>query len=415
MKKNTTPVRGTNDYLPQEMAIREKVRNSILNTCKSYGFMQIGTPILENIDNLLDSDGGDNLKLIFKVLKRGDKLDLTQPNLTENDIVDIGLKYDQTVPLVRLFSNNQNLLPTPFKTVQIDSSFRAERPQKGRFRQFTQCDIDILGDNTCNAEIEILTTVVKALENLNFKNITIKINDKKIITSLINLCGFLPEQTTNICISLDKLDKIGIEGVSQELISSGFDAQKVAQLLQTITLLKENNDKYCELLPQYAVNQAVIDNFDCILSSVRLLTSKNVNIIFDPTIIRGQNYYTGTVYEIFLDGMSSACGGGGRYDKMIDKMIGQDVPAVGFGMGFERICLLLQESNMIDSLPNNLALMYDANDDFVEVLKYLQTINTNQNVSAILTKKNFAHQLEILKANGFTKFCLFKDKKIKNL
>lgn len=247
MSKDVAPVRGTKDYLPKEMAMREEVKSIILKSYKSFGFMQIGTPILENIDNLLGSDGGDNLKLIFKVLKRGEKLDLSKPNLTERDIVDIGLKYDQTVPLARMYANNQNILPSPFKSIQIDSSFRADRPQLGRNRQFTQCDIDILGDSSSNAEIDIINTTAKTFEALGFSDIVAKVNDRRILSDLISIAGFSEGQEKDVCICLDKIDKLGIEGVRAEMLTRDFSEEKTYLLLEQIESIREAGQEYYDV------------------------------------------------------------------------------------------------------------------------------------------------------------------------
>ena len=191
MKFNTNPVRGTVDYLPNEMEIRTYAERIILETYKENGFMQVKTPILENLDLLTNGDSGDNQKLMFKTIKRGAQLDLTKENLTEKDIVEEGLRYDLTVPLVRIFSNNKEKLPYPFKAIQIDEAFRAERPQKGRVRQFTQCDIDILGEATAIGEIELLIAGAKSYKRLGFDKLTIKVNDRRVLNELIVKSGFM--------------------------------------------------------------------------------------------------------------------------------------------------------------------------------------------------------------------------------
>lgn len=414
MSKDMSPVRGTKDYLPKEMAMREEVKAKIVRSYQSFGFMQIGTPILENIDNLLGSDGGDNLKLIFKVLKRGEKLDLCKPNLTERDIVDIGLKYDQTVPLARLYANNQNVLPSPFKSIQIDSSFRADRPQMGRNRQFTQCDIDILGDSSINAEIDILNTTAKTFEALGFEGIVAKVNDRRILADLIAGAGFDIMQEKEVCICLDKMDKLGIAGVRDEMLERGFCEKNTQELLARIAQIIESGEKYAEVLTSFGVRPAVVQDVQKILDSVNALSSGKFVAKFDISIVRGQNYYTGLVYEFYLPGLSGACAGGGRYDDMIGKMVGKPVPAVGLGLGFEPTCILYAQNNQ-DKSPATpvLAVLYNGDDDFVEVLKFVQSVNKTQNASAILTKKNLSHQLDVLKENGYTHFCIFGDNLIK--
>ena len=404
MKKTLTPVRGTNDYLPKEMAVREKVRSEILKTYKKYGFMQISAPILEDIDNLLGSDGGDNTKLIFKVLKRGEKLDLSTPNLTERDLVDIGLRYDLTVPMVRLFCNNQNSLPTPFKTIQIDYSFRADRPQRGRSRQFIQCDIDILGDPTINAEIDVINTTAKTF--------VCKLNDRRILSDIILGTGFSADSECDVCVVLDKLDKIGIDGVTAELIERGFDESKVSALMEKIAKIQESG---IESLEGFGVRREVVDSVKQILSTTNALSGGNYNIKFDISIVRGQGYYTGAVYEFYMEGFSGACGGGGRYDNMVEKMTGKKVPAVGFGLGFEPTCMLINEMGLLKAEDKLIACVYYPEDDFTEVLKYVEELNQSNNVSAVPAKKNLGFQLQTLKANGFTHFVTLKDKQIKEI
>ena len=415
MKKSNEPVRGTKDFLPRETMIREKVKNIILNSYKSFGFMQIGTPVLEDIDNLLGSDGGENLKLIFKVLKRGEKLDLTKENLTERDIVDIGLKYDQTVPLVRLYSNNMNDLPSPFKSIQIDSSFRADRPQRGRLRQFTQCDIDILGDPSINAEIDIINTTAKTFENLGFKNFVAKVNDRRILSDIIGSCGFSNENEAEVCISLDKIDKIGLDGVRTDLTAKGFEENKINSLLEKISRVLNCGDKAFEELVILGVRKEVVDDIYNILTAVNSLASSGFKAVFDISIVRGQNYYTGLVYEFYLEGMNGACAGGGRYDKMIEKMTGKSIPAVGLGLGFEPTCILVQEQGRLGMIDPAVAVIYKKDDNIVDVLKRVQEINKKTNASAILAKKNLGFQLETLKNNGITHFCLFPNKEIKEI
>ncbi len=374
--------------------------------------MQISAPILEDIDNLLGSDGGDNTKLIFKVLKRGEKLDLSTPNLTERDLVDIGLRYDLTVPMVRLFCNNQNSLPTPFKTIQIDYSFRADRPQRGRSRQFIQCDIDILGDPTINAEIDVINTTAKTFLNLGFKNFVCKLNDRRILSDIILGTGFSADSECDVCVVLDKLDKIGIDGVTAELIERGFDESKVSALMEKIAKIQESG---IESLEGFGVRSEVVDSVKQILSTTNALSGGNYNIKFDISIVRGQGYYTGAVYEFYMEGFSGACGGGGRYDNMVEKMTGKKVPAVGFGLGFEPTCMLINEMGLLKAEDKLIACVYYPEDDFTEVLKYVEELNQSNNVSAVPAKKNLGFQLQTLKANGFTHFVTLKDKQIKEI
>ena len=412
MKKNLSPVRGTNDYLPKEMLVREYVRSEIIKTYKRFGFMQISAPILEDIDNLIGSDGGDNEKLIFKVLKRGEKLDLNKENLTEKDIIDIGLRYDLTVPMVRLFSGNQNALPKPFKSMQIDYSFRADRPQRGRSRQFIQCDIDILGDPSVNAEIDIINTTAKTFLNLGFENFIAKVNDRRILSALIASAGFEKSSEPEVCVVLDKLDKIGVQGVEKELLERGFGGENVAKLMQMVEKICE---KGLDAVMDYGVSEEVYSSVKRVLDVTNGLSGGRYKIVFDVTIVRGQGYYTGLVYEFYMDGFGGACAGGGRYDKMVEKMTGNAVPAVGLGFGFEPTCMLILERNMIKVQNNMVAVLYKPEDDFLKVLQYVEEINKTANASAVPQAKNLGFQLQTLKENGYTHFCNFYTKEIKEI
>ncbi len=412
MKKNLSPVRGTNDYLPKEMIVREYVRGEIIKTYKKYGFMQISAPILEDIDNLIGSDGGDNEKLIYKVLKRGEKLDLAKENLTEKDIVDIGLRYDLTVPMVRLFSGNQNSLPKPFKSMQIDYSFRADRPQRGRSRQFIQCDIDILGDPSVNAEIDIINTTAKTFLNLGFENFVAKINDRRILSAIISNAGFEKEVEADICVVLDKLDKIGVDGVATELCSKGYDETLIKKLIESVSVIQKEG---LESVKRFGVSEEVFDSVSKVLEVTNGLSSGRYNVVFDVTIVRGQGYYTGLVYEFYMPGFGGACAGGGRYDKMVEKMTGKAVPAVGLGFGFEPTCMLILENNMIKVKGNTIAVLYKPEDNFLEVLKLVEEINKTANSSAIPQAKNVGFQLQTLKENGYTGFVIFGNPQIKEI
>lgn len=412
MNKTTTPIRGTSDYLPSEMMVREKVRGIILSTYKKYGFMQISAPILENIDNLIGSDGGDNEKLIFKVLKRGEKLDLSKPNLTENDIVDIGLRYDLTVPMVRLFSSNQNSLPLPFKTAQIDYSFRADRPQRGRSRQFIQCDMDILGDPTINAEIDIINTTSKTFLNLGFENFVCKLNDRRILSDLISYVGFNNDQEKEICVCLDKLDKIAVDGVKKELCERGFEQDKIENLMKAIDGILTSG---IEALSNFGVREEVVESVKSILNTTNSLSGGKYKVVYDVSIVRGQGYYTGAVYEFYLDGFGGACAGGGRYDNMIEKMTGKSIPAVGLGFGFEPTCMLIMERGLLKATEKLVAVLYKPEDNFEEVIKLVEKINTTDNASALSMKKNISYQLEVLKNNGFTHFMIYGDNNLKEI
>ena len=340
MKINAEPVRGTKDFGPKETIMRDYVKSVILDTYRQNGFMHIKTPILEDINLLGGSDSGENTKLMFKVLKRGEKLKLDGV-VTESDLTDMGLRYDLTVPLARFFACHQNDLPKPFKSIQIDDAFRAERPQRGRFRQFTQCDIDILGDNSENAEIEIISVAGETLIKLGFKGFVFKINDRRILNTLILKAGFNDCDLQKVCIILDKRDKIGFDGIKSELLASGYEEEKINNVINYIEILTQ---KGTQGLDELGVDKDVTDRLLKIINVSNELAN-DYKVEFDCSIIRGQGYYTSTVMEVYLDGFSGACGGGGRYDKMVGQFIGHDVPACGFSIGFERIVMLLLENN----------------------------------------------------------------------
>ena len=327
------PVTGMKDILPAEMAVREYVMNQIRETYGGFGFNSIETPCVEHIENLTSKQGGDNEKLIFKIMKRGDKLRLDTAE-TENDLADSGLRYDLTVPLCRYYSNNAATLPAPFKALQMGSVWRADKPQRGRFRQFVQCDIDILGDPTRLAEIELILATTTLLGKVGFKGYHVRINDRNILKGMASYCGFPEESFDQVFIILDKMDKIGMEGARAELLEAGYEKEKI--------------DRYLALFGSVTPDAAGVRSLgetlkDVIMDSVNSIATSQFDIIFDPTLVRGMSYYTGTIYEIQVDGFPGSVGGGGRYDKMIGKFTGMETPACGFSIGFERIITILME------------------------------------------------------------------------
>ena len=408
--KVVTPVRGTYDYPPIEAENREIIKQKILRSYQDNGFTLIETPILENLSLLDSSEGGDNLRLMFKTIKRGDKLDLTKPNLCEKDIVEEGLRYDLTVPLARFYACNREKLPNPFKAIQIGHSFRAERPQKGRNRQFIQCDIDIFGDSSINAETEIILTSINTLISLGLEYVTIKVNSRKILNSIIKHCGFKDEDINSICISLDKLDKIGISGVEEEI------AQKTCQTIYTNKLMKA-----IEEIRLYGLSCAIdfgayakdVDDLRKIITTVNEVVGYKAKCEFDLSIIRGQGYYTGTIYEAYAEGFKGAIGGGGRYDKMVGKLIGIDVPAVGFSIGFERVLIILSEQGKMKKDKLKIALIYDKEDSYTRVLDKKQVLMDRYAVSTYLRPKNMNSMLEKLKFANFDGYINMNDFEIR--
>lgn len=355
-----SPVTGMRDILPEEKFLRERAINIIRQTYLKYGFTEIECPLVEHLENLNSRQGGDNEKLIFKVLKRGDKLIRSLSTLNEADlssekafslsyenlISEEGLRYDLTVPLCRYFANNFSHLSLPFKALQIGSVFRADRPQKGRYRQFTQCDIDILGDGTTLAEKELILATYEALNNIGFSkyNFYIVINDRTLLTELIKNSGFSSEDIDEILIILDKWDKIGRVGIKAQLESKA-SPEKVEKLMLLISDYSVDSKGVLSFAKKIGSAKAMESALRLaeIIDFVTNIRGKNIKLQFCPTLVRGMGYYTGTIFEIKIDSLSQSVGGGGRYDKMIGRFTGRDVAAVGFSIGFERIMNLIME------------------------------------------------------------------------
>ncbi len=345
MALNKKPVTGMKDILPEEMEIRDYVISVIKETYKEFGFTSIETPCVENIANLNCKAGGENEKLIFKILKRGEKLRLEEAKSAE-DLVDGGLRYDLTVPLVRYYSNHANELPSPFKALQMGSVWRADRPQRGRYRQFMQCDIDILGEPSNLAEIELILATTTTLGRLGFRNFRIRINDRQILKAMAAYSGFAEEDYDQVFIILDKMDKIGMEGVKAELLETGYTKEQTEKYLALFRGMEEADDPIAYITDILAdfLPEGIKESFREIIDSVEAVKGDFFELLFDPTLVRGMSYYTGTIFEIAMPEFGGSCGGGGRYDKMVGKFTGNDVPACGFSIGFERIILLLLES-----------------------------------------------------------------------
>lgn len=345
MALNKKPVTGMKDILPEEMVIREYVMGIIKKTYAEFGFTQIETPCVESIANLNCKAGGENEKLIFKILKRGEKLKLEEAK-EEIDLVDGGLRYDLTVPLVRYYSNHAGELPAPFKALQMGNVWRADRPQRGRYRQFMQCDIDILGDASNLAEIELILATTTTLGRIGFKDFQIRINDRRILKGMAASCGFVESDFDEIFIILDKMDKIGVDGVRDELIEAEFDESMVDAYMQLFSGMQEAADPvdFCLTNLGEYIDSDVADGFREIISSVNATKGDHFELVFDPTLVRGMSYYTGTIFEVAMPQFGGSCGGGGRYDKMVGMFTGQEVPACGFSIGFERIVMLLLEN-----------------------------------------------------------------------
>ena len=410
MALNKKPVTGMKDILPEEMKIRNYVQNIIKETYHAFGFTQIETPCVENISNLTNKQGGENEKLIFKILKRGEKLNLAEAQ-EEMDVVDNGLRYDLTVPLVRYYSKNANSLPSPFKALQMGNVWRADRPQRGRYRQFMQCDIDILGDPSNLAEIELILATTTTLGKLGFKNFQIRINERRILKAMAAYSGFPEESYDSVFIILDKMDKIGPDGVKEELIQYGFAPESVEKYMQLFAEIEKQENPIAYLAEQLGnyMGEDVKQWMDEIIESVKATKSSDFEIVFDPTLVRGMSYYTGTIFEIAIPEFGGSCGGGGRYDKMVGKFTGHDVPACGFSIGFERIVLLLLEQGF--RIPEDYDKVVYLIEKGVKGEKLCEVIAQAQEerksgMQVLVTRmnKNKKFQKEQLQAQGYENF-----------
>ncbi|MBP5624715.1 MAG: histidine--tRNA ligase [Lachnospiraceae bacterium] len=401
------PVTGMKEIMPREMEIRDYLQGIIKDTYRSYGFNAIETPCLEDINNLCSKQGGENEKLIFKVLKRGEKLNLETAK-SDADLVDMGLRYDLTVPLVRFYSNNQANLPQPFKALQIGNVWRADRPQRGRYRQFTQCDIDILGEATNSAEIELILATTETLGKLGFKGFEIRISERRLLRAMSNYAGFPEDKFDVVCIILDKLDKIGVDGVKEELAKEGFSDESIAKYLK---LFEENDNtlktlnRMKELLGDFLEDE-VVKSLTEIIESVEKVKKADFKMVFDPTLVRGMGYYTGTIFEISMPELGASCGGGGRYDKMVGNFTGQNVPACGFSIGFERIVLILMESGfVIPGSREKVAFLVEKSipaDKYADILSEAsKEREAGKQVLVLRMNKNKKFQKDQLNADGY--------------
>jgi len=411
MALSKKPVTGMKDILPEEMEIRDYVIRIIKDTYRQFGFTGIETPCMENLENLSNKQGGENEKLIFKIMKRGDKLNIDTAQ-SENDLADMAMRYDLTVPLVRFYSNNNTVLQSPFKALQIGPVWRADRPQRGRYRQFYQCDIDILGDATNLAETELITATTTCLGKLGFKKFEIRINDRRILKTMADYAGFAADNYDDIFIILDKMDKIGIEGVEEELIKFGLDEAGVKKYLDLFKGVEAHKDDCLEYIASSlgeCLDASVKEWLDEIISNVNANKAADFEIVFDPTLVRGMSYYTGTIFEIAMPELGIACGGGGRYDKMVGKFTGQDTPACGFSIGFERIVLLLLENGFkIPDSGKRIAFLIEKNmpkDRMNMIMRDAAELRQSGNIVLVSAmNKNKKFQKEQLAKAGYTEY-----------
>ncbi len=419
MTLSKKPVTGMKDILPEEMEIRDYVIGVIKETYGNFGFTSIETPCVESLANLNCKAGGENEKLIFKILKRGEKLRLQEAQ-GEDDLVDGGLRYDLTVPLVRYYSNHANELPAPFKALQIGNVWRADRPQRGRYRQFMQCDIDILGEAGNLAEIELILATTTTLGRLGFKNFNIRINDRQILKAMAAYSGFVEEDYDQIFIILDKMDKIGIDGVEAELLEAGHAKENVSSYMELYRGLEKADHPIAYIAEKLegVLPAETMENFQEIIDSVEATKGDFFKLVFDPTLVRGMSYYTGTIFEIDMPEFGASCGGGGRYDKMVGKFTGHDLPACGFSIGFERIILLLLENGFqVPKAGKKIAYLMEKglpSDQLCEVMAQAQREREAGNqILVARMNKNKKFQKEQLTAQGYEDFKEFYREELK--
>ena len=406
------PVTGMKDILPAEMQLRDYAIGIIKKTYGEFGFTSIETPAVESLANLNSKQGGENEKLIFKVMKRGEKLNLETAQ-SENDLTDSGLRYDLTVPLVRFYAAHQGELPSPFKALQMGNVWRADRPQKGRYRQFMQCDIDILGEASNLAEIELILATTTTLGRLGFEDFKIRINDRQILKAMAAYSSFPEERYDEVFITLDKMDKIGIDGVSEELLKEGFDKTSIDKYLDLFRAAegKEGLDGLkviADMLGDF-LSDEVREGLSEIIASVDATKTSKFEMVFDPTLVRGMSYYTGTIFEVSMPQYGGSCGGGGRYDKMVGKFLGQDTPACGFSIGFERIIMIMMDEGFkIPGESEKTAFLIEkgiGGDRLSEIIKEAQKERAlGKQVLVVRMNKNKKFQKQQLTDQGYTDF-----------
>ena len=401
----TTTVKGTNDYLPKEAALRDYLQNKILNTYINNGFEHIITPAIEDAENLDKSEGGENLNLIFKILKRGDKLTKAIESGNMDSLSDMGLRYDLTLPLSRYYANNKANLNLPFKAIQIDRVYRAERPQKGRLREFVQCDIDILGSSSSSCEIELIYTTAKALLAIEIDEFRVKVNDRRILNSILKNIGFAQDELESVCIIFDKMDKIGKDGVIEELTKKEYSEDVIIKFEEFISIPDMSLDRVREFVSED--DKCYVDNVSDIIEKSLKLASGKYDVVFDISLVRGQGYYTGTIFEVESLKFKGAIAGGGRYDNLIGKFTGESVAAVGFSIGFERIYSILSEQNYVPKdIVKKVVLFYNE-DEYTDAVMKADELRKEYAVTMIERPKKLGKYLAKIEAQGYYGFLVY--------
>jgi histidyl-tRNA synthetase len=411
MKIDNSPARGMRDLLPADVAVRDHVLESIVAVYRRFGYQRIETPALEDIDRLQSGEGADNEKLIYQVLKRGLPSEVAA-GTSLRSLVDLGLRYDLTVPLTRFYGNNHASLPSPFRSLQVGPVWRAERPQRGRYRQFYQCDIDMIGEASVLAEAELIEATSEALAVIGLTGTTIRVSDRRFLAALAAEGGVPEESQDAFFIALDRLDRVGWEGVGSELLGLGLPESVVSAVAEKIQGL---TDVSAETLPVVLSDSlpklpsSVIDDLSTTASCLdRLASERPLSWRFDPTLVRGMGYYTGQVFEVIHPDMSGSVAGGGRYDKLIGRSLGRDVPACGFSIGFERIVDLLSRRHARDAL----AVLVEADVPIADALAVAREMRgatgPGRVVETLRRSGKFGAQLNRLEAAGFSGFVLVR-------
>lgn len=396
------------DLLPDEVRLRRRLLGRIIGVYERFGFEQIETPALEEIDRLIGSEAGDNEKLIYKVLRRG----LDEWPTDEAGAVDLGLRYDLTVPLARFYATHSGELLSPFKAIQTGPAWRAERPQKGRYRQLTQCDIDVLGDPTVDAEIELVVATAQALAACGVSDFAVRLNDRRVLQSLVSAAGFPEELTGPVLVALDKVDKMGVSGVHDELcrlVPDGDSPRALTDVIESLIASSESGETL-SALPD-AVADAVTDDLRSIVEGAREL-APGLPIRIDATLVRGQGYYTGSIFEIEHAASAGSLAGGGRYDRMIGRLSGVETPAVGFSIGFERLVDLMTNADFVNEA-RRVVLLY-ANADGAAGRQFAQQTAERLRWSGHVVRvedaaKNRKAQLSRFAAAGYTDWAEVSD------
>ena len=403
------------DVLPDEVELRDTASHVIVGVYRSYGFRRIETPALESLRLLVGSEGGENEKLIFKVLKRGDDLQSALASGT-GELADLGLRFDLTVPLARYYAENQARLPDPLKAIQIGPVWRAERPQKGRYRQFTQCDIDVVGVAGIVSEVELILATCEALARLGLTGLTVRVNDRRILALIASHCGFAADRQSSFFIAFDKLDKIGREGVLGDLREAGHEAAAVARFEALLPALLDKDMSLTSLeraLAPRPDEAAAVPSLAAILGIVAPELPAGARVSFDATLVRGMGYYTGTIFEIVSPAFPASIAGGGRYDRMVGRLLGRDVPACGFSIGFERLIAILGErggrheatARPAAAPARRIALLVDDEGGLPRALQAARALREQGDlVSLELRRKNTRKQLDDLNTHGFSDY-----------